>query len=185
MRSGDNLSLIFKRAGFDNRDVHNVVSQAADGKSLARIFPGQTIEFRADQQGELQALRYVKSPLEPLPTRTDSGFESEVETRTPDHSTAWAAGEITPSLFLAGQQAGLSQNMIMELANIFGGVIDFVLDPRKGDTFHLVFEELYLDGEKYKDGESSPPPLPTRARPSMPIATRIPTAMLATTTKKV
>jgi murein DD-endopeptidase MepM/ murein hydrolase activator NlpD len=42
--------------------------------------------------------------------------------------------------------------MIMQLANIFGGVIDFVQDPRKGDTIRLVYEELYLDGEKYKDG---------------------------------
>jgi murein DD-endopeptidase MepM/ murein hydrolase activator NlpD len=42
--------------------------------------------------------------------------------------------------------------MIMELAGIFGGVIDFVQDPRKGDTINLVYEELYLDGEKYKDG---------------------------------
>ena len=31
-------------------------------------------------------------------------------------------------------------------------MIDFVLDPRKGDSFHLIYEELYLDGEKYKDG---------------------------------
>ena len=43
--------------------------------------------------------------------------------------------------------------MIMELANIFGGVIDFVLDPRQGDTMHLLYEELYLDGEKYGDGD--------------------------------
>ena len=40
----------------------------------------------------------------------------------------------------------------MDLANIFGGVIDFVLDPREGDTFHVLYEELYLDGEKYKTG---------------------------------
>lgn len=53
---------------------------------------------------------------------------------------------------MAGQEAGLSQNLIMELANIFGGVIDFVQDPRQGDTIHLVYEELYLDGEKYGDG---------------------------------
>jgi murein DD-endopeptidase MepM/ murein hydrolase activator NlpD len=41
----------------------------------------------------------------------------------------------------------------MEMANIFGGVIDFVGDPRKGDTMHLVFEELYLDGGKFQDGD--------------------------------
>jgi len=42
--------------------------------------------------------------------------------------------------------------VILELANIFGGVIDFVLDPRSGDTFSVLYEEEYLDGEKVGEG---------------------------------
>ena len=154
VKRGDNLSLIFKRAGYNDRDVHAVVSQSPDGKSLGRIFPGQTISFKADTSGALQGVRHVKSPLETVTyQRNDSGFDSQVQARTPTARQTWAAGEITSSLFLAGQKAGLSQNMIMELANIFGGVIDFVQDPRKGDTFHLLYEDLYLDGEKFRDGD--------------------------------
>ena len=154
VKSGDNLSLIFKRAGYNDRDVHEVVSQSRDGKSLGRIFPGQTIYFQANASGELAGVRHVKSPLETIIyQRGDSGFDSLIETRSPVARQSRGSGEIRSSLFLAGQQAGLSQNMIMELANIFGGVIDFVLDPRKGDTFHLVYEELFLNGDKYKDGE--------------------------------
>ncbi len=154
VKSGDNLSLIFKRAGYNDGDLHRVISQSADGKSLGRIFPGQTIAFQADESGALAAVRHDKSPLETVTYRRGiSGFDSQVRTRTPEVRETWAAGEITSSLFMAGQEAGLSQNMIMQLANIFGGVIDFVQDPRKGDTIHLVYEDLYLDGEKYKDGE--------------------------------
>jgi len=154
VKSGDNLSLIFKRAGYNDGDVHQIITQAPDGKSLGRIFPGQTIAFQAGESGSLAAVRHVKSPLETVTYRRgDSGFDSQVEIRSPQVRETWAAGEITSSLFMAGQEAGLSQNMIMELANIFGGVIDFVLDPRKGDTIHLVYEDLYLDGEKYKDGD--------------------------------
>jgi murein DD-endopeptidase MepM/ murein hydrolase activator NlpD len=154
VKSGDNLSLIFKRAGYNDGDLHKVISQASDGKSLGRIFPGQTIAFQADESGNLAAVRHVKSALETVTYRRGiSGFDSQVEIRSPEPRETWAAGEIISSLFLAGQEAGLSQNMIMELANIFGGVIDFVQDPRKGDTIHLVYEDLYLDGEKYKDGD--------------------------------
>ena len=153
VRKGDNLSLIFKRAGFNDGDVHRVVTQAPDGKSLARIYPGQTIAFLSDDQGKLEAVRHVKSPLVTVTyTLTEQGFDSAVTERSPESRETWTSGEITSSLFLAGQDAGLSHNMIMELANIFGGVIDFVLDPRTGDSFHLIYEELYLDGEKYKDG---------------------------------
>jgi murein DD-endopeptidase MepM/ murein hydrolase activator NlpD len=120
---------------------------------LARIFPGQTIAFLADEHGELTAVRHEKSLVESVTYRlTERGFESEVAKREPETRETWASGEIVSSLFLAGQDAGLTHNMIMELANIFGGVIDFVLDPRKGDTFHLIYDELYLDGNKYRDG---------------------------------
>jgi hypothetical protein len=37
--------------------------------------------------------------------------------------------------------------MIMELANIYGHVIDIVYEIRQGDEFIVTFEKRYLDGE--------------------------------------
>jgi murein DD-endopeptidase MepM/ murein hydrolase activator NlpD len=54
---------------------------------------------------------------------------------------------------MAGKDAGLSDPMIMQLANIFGWDIDFVLDIRQGDRFYLVFEKIYRDGEFLRDGK--------------------------------
>ncbi len=154
VRSGDNLSLIFKRAGFDDGDVHRVVTESADGKGLARIYPGQTIAFQSDETGQLRAVRHVKNALETIAyVDGETGFNSRLLAREPEVRQASATGVITSSLFLAGQEAGLSHTTIMDMANIFGGVIDFVGDPRKGDTMHVIFEELYLDGEKLGDGE--------------------------------
>jgi murein DD-endopeptidase MepM/ murein hydrolase activator NlpD len=154
VKRGDTLSLVFKSAGYSDRDVYDIINQSSDGKSLERIFPGQSIEFQADESGSLAAVRHVKSPLETTTyVRNSSGFESRVENRLPEVREAWTTGTISSSLFLAGQEAGMSQNMIMEMANIFGGVIDFVLDPRQGDTIQVVYEDLYLDGEKYGDGD--------------------------------
>ena len=154
VKNGDTLSLIFKRAGYTDEDVHNVISQSAEGELLGRIFPGQTIAFQAGDAGELVSVRYIKSPLETITyTRTDTGFESHVETRSPEHREAWTTGVISSSLFLAGQEAGMSQSMILEMAKIFGGVVDFALDPRRGDTMQLVYEELYVEGKKFSDGE--------------------------------
>jgi murein DD-endopeptidase MepM/ murein hydrolase activator NlpD len=154
VKSGDNLSLIFGRAGYRDRDVYAITKHAPDGKSLTRIFPGQTIAFQANEEGQLVALRHVISRLESVNyTLTEEGYDSTRKVRVPEARQAWAVAEISSSLFLAGQEAGLSHNMIMAMANIFGGVIDFVLDPRKGDTFHLLYEELYLDGEKFGSGQ--------------------------------
>ena len=41
----------------------------------------------------------------------------------------------------------------MELANIFAWDIDFVFDIRQGDSFAILFEEKYLDGEKFAVGD--------------------------------
>ncbi|PLW81096.1 peptidase M23 [Kineobactrum sediminis] len=153
VRSGDNLSLIFKRAGFSSADVYNVVNTAPEGKALSRIYPGQIIAFEAAEDGRLEAVKHIVSPLESVVyRRTDDSFSTERELRQTDLQESWVSAEITSSLFMAGQDAGLSHSLVMDLANIFGGVIDFVQDPRKGDTFNVVYEELYLDGEKYRDG---------------------------------
>jgi murein DD-endopeptidase MepM/ murein hydrolase activator NlpD len=153
IQSGDNLSLLFKRAGYSNRDVYEIVNTAPQGKALERIYPGQTLAFLADDEGGLGAVKHVIDPLQSVVyRRMDGGFSSEKLTREPEVRQAWASGEIESSLFLAGRDAGLSNNLIMELANVFAGVIDFVLDPRQGDTMHVLYEELYLDGEKLSDG---------------------------------
>jgi murein DD-endopeptidase MepM/ murein hydrolase activator NlpD len=62
-------------------------------------------------------------------------------------------GIIDSSLFVAGKKAGLSDAMVMKLANIFGWDIDFVLDIREGDRFMLVYEKLYREGEFLREGE--------------------------------
>ena len=41
----------------------------------------------------------------------------------------------------------------MRFAQIFQWDVDFVLDIRPGDEFSIVFESLYLNGEKVEDGD--------------------------------
>jgi murein DD-endopeptidase MepM/ murein hydrolase activator NlpD len=95
----------------------------------------------------------VQSPLlTTLYQRTKDGYEATEITREPDRRSRNVSLTIESSLFLAGMEAKLSDGMIMELAGIFGGVIDFALDPRVGDTIHVIYEELMLDGSRFGDG---------------------------------
>lgn len=154
VRSGDNLSLLFARAGFSERDVYEIVHTAPQGRGLERIYPGQSLAFQRDERGGLAAVRHTIDRLQSvLYRRMDGGFSSEKTERKPEVRQNWAAVEIESSLFIAGKDAGLSSNLILEVANILGGVIDFVLDPRTGDTMEVLYEELYLDGEKLSDGK--------------------------------
>jgi len=108
-------------------------------KTLTRIFPKDIIRVLSDDKGTLQALRYDIDHKSYLMVEREQGqlvaktYSHLIETRE-----AHASGRIKSSLFLAAQDAGISQNIIMELANIFGWDIDFALDIRKGDTFTVI-----------------------------------------------
>jgi murein DD-endopeptidase MepM/ murein hydrolase activator NlpD len=151
VRPGDSLSKLMTRAGFSERDAY-IAGKTPEG-SLTQLFPGQTLGFATKPSGELSEIQHKLSALESMVYHHEDGkFRVERQVREPEVRIVEKSGEITSSLFLAGQAAGLSDNLIMELANLFGGVIDFVLDPREGDTLHVVYETLYLDDQYFSDG---------------------------------
>jgi murein DD-endopeptidase MepM/ murein hydrolase activator NlpD len=155
IKNGHSLSTIFSLAGYNDKTMYSVLGKNKQNKSLTRIFPGEKLAFLQNSEDKLSKVKLIRSPLESiLYTKTETGiFTSETITRSPEIHTSYHEGEIESSLFLAGQAAGLTQKQIMDLANIFGWDIDFILDIRSGDKFSLIYEELYLDGEKYKNGK--------------------------------
>jgi murein DD-endopeptidase MepM/ murein hydrolase activator NlpD len=63
---------------------------------------------------------------------------------------AWARGEISrtsPSLFEAMDKAGEGPDLSIELADVFGGEIDFNSELQPGDSFSLAFDEVYREGQ--------------------------------------
>ena len=153
VNSGDSLYLIFKRLGLPQRDLALMTGSKPLAKKLARIAPRQEIEFYVDTQSRLTRLVHRPDRIRSLHVSRDGDtftFEEIVE--LPDVSVATTAGVIDSSLFEAGQRAGLSDNLIMQMAEIFGWDVDFALDIRAGDRFALVFEEQFKDGEKIGEG---------------------------------
>lgn len=149
--SGDNLTKIFKRAGLDARDVHQI-SQSDKEKLLTRIRPGQVLEL-AINEGALDRLRLVKNKLESVEfIHNGEDYDLDTVERTPEIRNHFVTGDIQNSLYVGAQRAGLSDRKIMELAQIFGWDIDFALDIRKGDQFRVLYEEKYLDGKKIGEG---------------------------------
>ncbi len=153
VQSGDNLSLIFRRAGLNDRDIYELFNDAADAKALRSIKPGQKISFLVEDN-QLQELTYNISLLDSLTfTRTEKGFTSTNTSLTPNVKYAFAEGVIDSSLYLAGKRAGLSSGLTMELANIFGWDVDFALDIQKGDSFKVMYEEHHLNGKRIGNGK--------------------------------
>ena len=149
---GDNLSTLFQRAKLTPRDVYEISSLKA-GKSLRNLFPGESLRFGVDAEGQLQELQYIKNPLERIVfKKADGNYQVEHLTNQPEIILTYREGVIEDSLYLSAAKAMLPDKIIMELANIFGWDIDFVFDIRRGDSFSLLFEDRYLEGEKLSSG---------------------------------
>ena len=90
----------------------------------------------------------MKNPLEGfIFSRGDDSYKVERITKEAQLLPTFKVGIIKDSLFLAGQEERIPDAHLMEMANIFGGVIDFILDPREGDRFSILYNEEYLDGD--------------------------------------
>lgn len=155
VRTGDSLARIFQRAGLSANDLHYLMQSGESARRLARIHPGETLHYRTDDQGRLQAMRHELSRLEAIEFKRkaeSSIFEVREISREPEVRLVYADGEIDSSLFLAAARSGLGDNQTMALANVFQWDIDFVHDIRPGDRFSVLYEEHWLDGEKVGHG---------------------------------
>lgn len=153
IQSGDSLSRLFSRAGLNDRALYELMNESPEARALHRIMPGHEVTFEIDADGRLTQLVYDHSRLSSLVfTRADDTFTASEIIREPEVHTAYRQATIDSSLFLAGQRAGMTDSLTMELAGIFGWDIDFIMDIRSGDTFSVLFEERFLDGEKIGNG---------------------------------
>ncbi len=153
VRSGDTLSGLFKQAGLSDRHMMALLQGHVESKRLTRLYPGHTLTFSLNEEQQLQRLEYRSDKLNSFSfTRAEQGYEFEESQRSPDIQYAVRSATIEQSLFLSGKKADMDDKLLMELANIFGWDIDFALDIREGDSFKLLYEEAFLDGEKIRNG---------------------------------
>tara|TARA_B110000967_G_C18900567_1_gene574576 strand:- start:4924 stop:6282 length:1359 start_codon:yes stop_codon:yes gene_type:complete len=151
--SGDSLSTLFTRAELTAIDVYQV-SSSQDGKLLRNLYPGEVFRFGLDSVGQLQELHHIQTKLvSRIFTREGKSYSSEQRVLEPDTLLNYREGVIKDSLYMSGLEADLPDKLIMELANIFAWDIDFVFDIRSGDSFSLLFEENFLEGEKLSVGD--------------------------------
>jgi murein DD-endopeptidase MepM/ murein hydrolase activator NlpD len=151
VRRGDTLSSIFSRLEIHSQ-LNPILSLADDVTLLRSIHPGEKIRARKDE-GLLQELVYEPNRALRLHIRrADEGYTAELVEREFETRIAQGTGTVQSSLFQAGMDAGMSDSLIMTMANLFGWDIDFALDLREGDHFTVIYQQLYQDGEFVRDG---------------------------------
>lgn len=153
VRRNETVGDIFARLKVSPTELHRVLNFSAQTQELARVFPGEQIAFRL-KDGVLTGLQFDGDEAHRvlLTWQGDELSQRLIERRI-EQRVSYASARIESSLFGAGYQAEMSDALITRLAEVFNFDIDFAQDIQPGDTFSVVYQQVFRDGEKLRDGE--------------------------------
>jgi len=152
VRRNDTLDAIFRKLELSLADLANLRALSGARALVDRLVPGEALRL-THRNGELLTLERNLSLTEQLRvTRAADGFRADVSARPIEARVVVAHGSIDSSLFDAAQSAGMQDQTVLQLAQIFGWDIDFALDLRPGDEFTVSYQRLYQHGEYLQDG---------------------------------
>lgn len=128
-------------------DIYYLSKQCKDIFSLRKIRNGNS--YRLFYKGDvLSGFEYDIDTRDKLCVEIDQGaFAVSRKNIEYDVSRHLVKGRIETSLFEAVDDTGETDQLAVELADIFAWDIDFIRDIRKGDSFRLIVEKRYRKGE--------------------------------------
>lgn len=148
----DTLDRIFRRLKLSLADLASLRALPGLKARLDSLRPGESLHL-THKDGALYGLQRRLSDSETLDVvRGSAGLEASVVENPLEMRTRTIGGRIDSSLFEAVADAGAHDQTAVELADIFGWDIDFVLDVRPGDTFVVTYQEIWRDGHYLRDG---------------------------------
>jgi murein DD-endopeptidase MepM/ murein hydrolase activator NlpD len=105
-------------------------------------------------EGKLLALSFLtaRDTLVQIAPEGES-FRASEERAALYTQVAMKSSVIQSSLFAASDAAGIPDSVAIQLAEVFGGDIDFHRDLRKGDQFTVVYELHHLAGRPVRAGK--------------------------------
>jgi len=153
IRRGDTLESLFRRNGLKLADLAAMVRLPEAGEHLRMLRPGDKVAIRHDGDTVLSLEREIDNVAMLSIARDEDGYRSTIIDRPVEYRVVGGQGGIDSSLFAAATKAGVSDAVIMRMAQIFQWDIDFIQDVRLGDHFTVLYEEIWRDGVKLGDGQ--------------------------------
>ena len=171
VKRNDTLFSILKRLGVKDYSIYNLM-YSPNSRLLTQIKVGKRIEVEINSLNEIESLKYIEDFKSGVVAKKVENFKciknfgsgvtdkkaecnylvENYELKTEEFKV-FKRVKITNSLYADGLKEGLPDSVIMDLVYIFGWDIDFVHDIRRGDSYSLIYEEIFVDGEKKLNGD--------------------------------
>lgn len=148
---GDTVSSLLSEINVHDDNAHAFLRSNQNAEALFRqLVPGKTLTVQVSSIGALHALSFPLNGEQGVSLeiqRTTEGFAADVLEPAYESQIKMQSAEIRHSLFGAADDAGIPDSVAVQLAEIFGGDIDFHRDLRQGDRFSVIYETITHQGK--------------------------------------
>ena len=153
VQRGDTVAELLRRMNVEDAAASDYLRSNQAAESFRQLAAGRTVQAETGADGSLLALRFLNNSGNQIVIEKTSGtFKTSVLPAQLEQRVFMRTGEIKTTLFEATDEAGLPDAAASQLAEIFGGDIDFHRDLRKGDKFSVTYEMTYSNGEPVRTG---------------------------------
>ena len=154
VEKGETLYDIFQKYKLDINELFKLREASADVHRLRELYPGQPYKITIDDNSCVNSFTYwINDDQILLINRTGSGFSAEKKPIEYEKRLLSFGGVIHDNLIESMDEGRHNLMLALNLSDIFAWDIDFTSDLREGDSFKLIVEGLYLDGEFRKYGD--------------------------------
>jgi len=145
---GETLLAIFMKHGFNLDDLYAIRDAAAKVYPLRKIHVGQPYRAKIEDQNRINCFVYQINQNSVLKIqKTETSFEARTEDIPYEKRLLSLSGNIADNLISAIGPDHEHLLLALQLSDIFAWNIDFAVDLRKNDSYRIITEGLFLDGE--------------------------------------
>ena len=153
--SSDTYGTLARRLGIsDPAAFQFVLTDTVAQKIFEELRPGKVVTASTLEDGRLAKLTFPLNDQESAIV-VESQAGRFIARKTPlsmESRILIKSGEIKSSFFAAADSVDLPDSVATQMADIFGGEIDFHRDLRRGDRFSAVYEMGFVDGRPARTG---------------------------------
>jgi murein DD-endopeptidase MepM/ murein hydrolase activator NlpD len=152
LRKGDSLFSALRRQGFPASPLFEILAELKTVLDLRRLSPGDSYSVFL-RGGLIEGLKIVRAGATYVVEKDGSGFRARMEPFPVETRVRKLTGVVQSSLYDAIVENGGKPALVAEVSDLLAWDIDFFTDPRKGDRFTILVEELERSGEVVGYGE--------------------------------
>ncbi len=151
VKSGESLNSILSNYQISENEIKIIVDKLKKKAKSKVLFVDMKIDFVLDtENNSIIELIYPESRVKRiiLTKNKDSSFEIKETITKLTKKLFYKEGVIKSSLYKAAKNLNIEDNVIVELANLYGFQIDFQRDIYKEDSFEILYEKFINEEEK-------------------------------------